>query len=80
MRPYPDNEAVFTLFRENRPGKPNAIVEMRRRYERLAGVKGGVNPEASRDAFPRGYVLNGGDLASASVLMGHMKIAVTKHF
>ena len=51
-----------------------------RRHATSAGVTGRVNPHAFRHAFAREYILNGGDLASVSGMLGHSRIAVTKQF
>ncbi len=53
---------------------------MLNRRGKRAGVKGKVNPHAFRHGFAREYILNGGDLASASEIMGHSSLAVTKDF
>jgi len=59
---------------------PNSVIQMLRRLKRRAGIQGRVNPHAFRHAFAREYIMNGGDLASVSQLMGHTQIAVTKMF
>ena len=59
---------------------PNSVIQMLRRHKRRAGVTGRVNPHSFRHAFAREYILNGGDLASVSDIMGHSQLAVTKQF
>jgi len=51
---------------------------MIRRRAKEAGISGRVNPHAFRHAFARDYLLNGGDLATVSELMGHSGLDVTK--
>jgi site-specific recombinase XerD len=80
MRPYKSSEWVFTSLKENRPMNPNSVIQMLRRLKKKAGVNGRVNPHSFRHAFAREFILNGGDLASASQIMGHSQLAVTKQF
>jgi site-specific recombinase XerD len=79
-RPFPKSEFVFTSMREERPVSGNTVIQMLRRHAKCAGVTGRVNPHAFRHAFAREYILNGGDLASVSDMLGHSQIAVTKQF
>lgn len=79
-RPFPDAEQVFTSLVEDLPMNPNSVVQMLRRLKKRSGVTGRVNPHAFRHAFAREYIMNGGDLASVSTLMGHTQIAVTKMY
>lgn len=80
VRPYKSNEFVFTSLVKDQPMNPNAVIQMLRRVGKRAGVNGRLNPHAFRHAFAREYILNGGDLASLSELMGHSQLAVTKQF
>lgn len=80
VQPYTENEYVFTSLTADRPANPNLVIQMLRRRKKRAGVTGRVNPHAFRHAFAREYILNGGDLASVSELMGHSQLAVTKQF
>jgi len=79
-RPFPQSEYVFTSMREDRPVSGNTVIQMLRRHAKRAGVTGRVNPHAFRHAFAREYILNGGDLASVSEMLGHSQISVTKQF
>ncbi len=79
-RPFQENEYVFTSLAADRPVNPNLVIQMLRRRKDRAGVTGRVNPHAFRHAFAREYILNGGDLASVSEIMGHSQLAVTKQF
>lgn len=78
VRPYPENEFVFTSLAVDMPMNPNSVIQMLRCLKRKAGVNGRVNPHSFRHAFAREYLKNGGDLASVSDLMGHSQIIVTK--
>lgn len=79
-RPFSESEYLFTSMREGRQLSRNTVIQMLRRLGKRAGVKGRVNPHAFRHAFAREYILNGGDLASVSEMMGHTQIAVTKQY
>jgi site-specific recombinase XerD len=58
----------------------SGVNQMLGRLKRRAGVSGRVNPHSLRHGFARQYLLNGGDLASLSDLMGHTDVQVTKEF
>ncbi len=77
-RPFPSAEAVFTSMREATPMTQNSVIQMMKRHKRTTGVSGRVNPHAFRHTFAREFLLNGGDLASVSHMMGHTQLAVTK--
>jgi site-specific recombinase XerD len=80
VRPFQDSPWLFTSMRDARAVTGNTVIQMLRRHAKRAGVTGRVNPHAFRHAFAREYILNGGDLASVSEMMGHTQIAVTKQF
>ncbi|MCH8093416.1 MAG: tyrosine-type recombinase/integrase [Chloroflexi bacterium] len=80
VRPYPDNEFVFTSLSGDSPTNPNLVIQMLRRVKKRVGVSGRVNPHAFRHAFAREYLLNGGDLATLSQILGHSSLAVTKQY
>lgn len=48
--------------------------------QRAGGVEGRCNPHSFRHAFARGYILNGGDLATLADILGHADVTVTKQF
>jgi integrase/recombinase XerD len=58
----------------------NGVVQAFRRRARRAGITGPVNPHAFRHAFARFFLLDGGDLATLSELLGHETVDVTKDF
>ena len=49
-----------------------------RHLKLAAGVKGRVNPHSFRHAFAKRTIVNGGDVAVLSALMGHSDIKVTR--
>ncbi|MFA9492005.1 MAG: tyrosine-type recombinase/integrase [Anaerolineales bacterium] len=80
VRKWRDNPFVFHSLQEDVPLNPTSLRHMLNRRGKRADVKGKVNPHAFRHGFAREYILNGGDLASASEIMGHSSLAVTKDF
>jgi len=80
VRPFPENEFVFTSLARDVPTNPNSINQMLRRRKKRTGIQGRVNPHSFRHAFGRDFVLHSGDLASTSELMGHSQIHVTKMY
>lgn len=56
---------------------PNGLRNIIRGMAVEAGVEGRVNPHSFRHAFAREYILNGGDLATLSRLMGHRQVSTT---
>lgn len=47
------------------------LYQLLKRLARRAKVTGKFNPHAFRHAFAKGYIANGGDLATLSLLLGH---------
>lgn len=58
----------------------SGINQILQRLRERAGVEGICNPHSFRHAFARQYLLNGGDLATLSDLLGHADVGVTKRF
>ncbi len=82
VRPNTGN-AVFVSLGRRKPKdtlSTNAVSQMLRRRAKKAGITGRVNPHSFRHAFAREYLLDGGDLATLSSLMGHSGVEVTKSF
>jgi site-specific recombinase XerD len=63
-----------------RPLTPNGLRVIIRRLGERAGVQGRVNPHSFRHAFAREYILNGGDLATLSRLLGHRQSQTTTSY
>ena len=75
--------SVPTFFYNIRTLQPLTTSGLRiivRNIARRAGVTGRVNPHSFRHAFAREYILNGGDLATLSRLMGHRQVSTTVGF
>jgi hypothetical protein len=77
-RPFPSADAVITSMRGTVPITQNSVIQMMKRRKQMTGVKGRVNPHAFRHTFAREFLLNGGDLASVSHMMGHTQLAVAR--
>ncbi|MBI5650403.1 MAG: tyrosine-type recombinase/integrase [Chloroflexi bacterium] len=56
---------------------PNTVTQILRRLGKRAGIRGRCNPHSFRHAFARDYLMNGGDLASLSLQLGHTDIQTT---
>jgi len=51
-----------------------------KRLAMKANIKGRFNPHAIRHAFARAYLMNGGDLKSLSLILGHQSVHVTAEY
>lgn len=80
VRPQDQGDWLFVGLGNKDTGRicENGVRQMIRRRAEEAGISGRVNPHAFRHAFARDYLLNGGDLATVSELMGHSGLDVTK--
>jgi len=58
----------------------SGVLQMLKRRAKRAGIEGPVNPHAFRHAFPRHFLLDGGDLGTLSELMGHEGVEITKEY
>lgn len=58
----------------------SGVEQMLRRRADRGGCEGPTNPHAFRHAFARHYLLDGGDLATLSDLLGHADVSTTKAF
>ncbi len=62
------------------PLTPVGIYGIFRRLKRRAGITGRCNPHSLRHGFAKRWLMNGGDLASLSELLGHEDIQTTKMY
>lgn len=77
LKGRPDVPHVFFNVRTHEPLTRSGLEQLMKRLKKKAGVKGRVNPHAFRHAYARGYLTNGGDLATLSKLMGHSDVSTT---
>ncbi len=56
------------------------VAQLLRRLSLVAGVEGPTNAHAFRHGFAVSYLMNDGDLATLSDLMGHKNMSTTKKF
>jgi site-specific recombinase XerD len=77
---HPQSPWLFVSLGSRSKGalSPNGVAQMLRRRAKQAGVEGRVNPHSFRHGFAREYLMDGGDLASLSDLLGHSSVEVTK--
>lgn len=73
------SEYVFLTTRGKQLGD-GAIGQMLMRLAKRAGVLSRFNPHAWRHGFAKHYLMQGGDLASLSDLLGHADIETTKMY
>lgn len=73
---------VSNVFHNEHGGvfTPGGLYLMTRRLKKVAGVKGRANPHAFRHGFAIQYMLDGGDLATLSKILGHESVEVTARF
>ena len=74
---------VFCSLGTNTRGKPltnSGLGGLLRRWGKVAGVTGRINPHAWRHMYARLFLLNGGQLAILSKLMGHSTIQITVEY
>lgn len=79
-RPKCDSQAAFPSFVKGHVrGRLtySGLYGLLKRMARRAGVSGKFNPHSFRHNFGQRYLLSGGDLASASQLLGHASIQIT---
>ena len=67
----------FYNLRTHQPLTPSGLRVIIKKLAIEAKVEGRVNPHSFRHAFAREYILNGGDLATLSRLMGHRQVSTT---
>lgn len=66
-----ENDVVFYSTATGEELTQRGLYQLLKRLARRAGVTGAHNPHAFRHAFAKGYISNGGDLATLSLLLGH---------
>ncbi len=71
---------VFYNLQRHTPLTVNGLREILGKIASKAHVTGRCNPHAFRHAFAREYILNGGDLATLTKLMGHEEQSTTTGF
>lgn len=77
---------ALTVWLYDRPGDlstvfglvPQGVRMVLRHLAKFAGVTGRVNPHSWRHAFAKRTMMQGGDVAFLSALLGHSSIAVTR--
>ena len=75
------SEYVFPNVKTGERMLTSSVNHIIYRLRKRAGtVEGRCNPHAFRHAFAREYILNGGDLATLSEIMGHADVSVTKRY
>jgi integrase/recombinase XerD len=79
VRPKGRGDWLFTGLRKSDKDQvdPNNLRQMLDRRAEEAGVTGPHGPHSFRHAFAIAYLMDGGDLASLSELLGHSGVAVT---
>jgi len=77
---HPQSPWLFISLGSRAKGalSPNGVAQMLRRRAEQAGVEGRVNPHSFRHALAREWLMNNGDLASLSALLGHSSLEVTR--
>jgi integrase/recombinase XerD len=79
VRPKDRGNWLFTGLRKSDKDQmnPNSLRQMLDRRAEKAGVAGPHGPHSFRHAFAIAYLMDGGDLASLSEILGHSGVAVT---
>lgn len=82
VRPQEYGSWLFVSLGNKAEGRlsPTGVRQMLRRRAKQAGVRGRISPHMFRHSFAREFLLNGGDLATLSQLLGHSSVTVTKSF
>jgi len=83
VRPACDDDWLFVTMGKRSYGEglqPDGLKEILRRLKKRSGVTGRVNPHSIRHGFAREWIMNGGDLATLSRILGHHDPAVTARY
>lgn len=75
-----DTAWLFPNLKNGDQLKSSGVNHVLQRLRDRAGIEGKCNPHAFRHAFAKQYLMNGGDLATLSDLLGHSDVMVTKRF
>ncbi|MBN8594031.1 MAG: tyrosine-type recombinase/integrase [Anaerolineae bacterium] len=75
-------ESEWLFYNLSTRGKlePDGISQMIKRRKRRAGVKGSISSHRWRKGFAVEFILNGGDIATLSKIMGHKDVATTARY
>ncbi|MCB9455148.1 MAG: tyrosine-type recombinase/integrase [Anaerolineaceae bacterium] len=76
-------EGATAVFCSRLTGKAltvSGVNQLLKRLKLRAGITGRVNPHAFRHGFAREYIMNGGDLATLSQIMGHSNVTTTASY
>lgn len=76
IRPTESN-SVFTAMDSLEGLTESGIQQIFRRLKKRLEIKGPTNPHSFRHSFAKGYLANGGELATLARLMGHNDIQTT---
>jgi integrase/recombinase XerD len=71
-------ESDFVFLGQRGVLKTSGVNQILKRLARRAGITGRFNPHSFRHAFAKQYLMDGGDLATLSDLLGHSDVQVTK--
>ena len=74
----PDYPTDQLFLGQRGPLTTQGIYGIFRRLKRKAGIEGRCNPHSLRHGFAKRWLMNGGDLASLSDILGHQDIQTTK--
>lgn len=75
-----NSEFLFVNLRTGSGLTATGIYQVLDRLKQRAGITGRVNPHAFRHNFARSYMMNGGDLATLTKLLGHSDISTTASY
>lgn len=74
----PDNSRfIFTTLDTGEGLTGSGIQQIFKRLKKKLGIQGQTNPHAFRHGFAKGYLSNGGELATLAKLMGHTDVQTT---
>ncbi|MCX8066333.1 MAG: tyrosine-type recombinase/integrase, partial [Anaerolineae bacterium] len=81
VRPQEYGSWLFVSLGNKAKGRlsTSGVRQMLRRRGKQAGIKGRISPHMFRHSFAREFLLNGGDLATLSDLLGHSSVAAVSY-